>query len=151
VDLRSTLTGLAALALVACAAPASQTTVTAANVSASPAPVDAPVAKESAAPSEARPAAPPGQLACRAETRDEGTMELYLEWNGATAKGVLRRTAPSGNVTEQNVTAERHQNVIIADDVHATDLVVHAATVADIGGKKRIRLGEWSSAWTECR
>jgi hypothetical protein len=146
VDLRITLSGLCALALAACAAPTSQTTVTAASV---PAPA-APYAKEAAAERTTTSPPGPGQLACRAETRDEGTTELYLDWQGSTAKGILRRIAPSGNVSEQTVTAERYKSLIIADDINATDLAVHAATIAEVGGKKRIRLAE-VSAWADCR
>jgi hypothetical protein len=142
VDLRITLTGLVALALGACAAPASQTTVTSAAVSS---PTVAPAAKEAE-----KTAAGPGQLACHAESRDDGTTELFLDWAGSTAKGVLRRTAPSGNVTEQTVRAERYKGLIIADDVLATDLAVHAATLVEVGGKKRIRVGE-TAIWAECR
>jgi hypothetical protein len=150
VDLRIALSGLFALALAACAAPTSQTTVTSASVPAPAAAPAAPAAKEAAVETTTAPPPGPGQLACRAETRDEGTTELYLDWHGSTAKGLLRRIAPSGNVSEQSVTAERYKSLIIADDVNATDLAVHAATIAEVGGKKRIRLAEVSS-WAECR
>jgi len=87
---------------------------------------------------------------CRTKTSAEGTTELFLDWNGAAAKGVLRRTAPSGNVTLTNVRAERYNGQIIADDTQSTDLVVHAAAVREQGGKRLIRLGDWKQAWSAC-
>lgn len=135
----SRLLALAAL-LSGCAGSAASTTaVTAAEV---PSP-SATTARE--APNVEAPA---GALACRVQTRDEGTTELYLEWQGSVAKGVLRRIAPSGEVTTQRVRAERYQNMIIADDVGATDLAVHAATVAEVKGKTRMRVAE---GWATCQ
>jgi hypothetical protein len=133
---------VAAVALVACASPAAPTTLTAADIS-------TPSAREAA--KDATPgAAAEGQLVCRTKSSAEGTTELFLEWKGTEAKGSLRRTAPSGNVTTQNVHAERYKGMIIADDTSATDLVIHAATVADHNGKQHIRLGDWKSGWAAC-
>jgi hypothetical protein len=101
------------------------------------------------APKEAEPP-PPGQLVCRASSIHDGTTELFLEWNGGAAKGTLRRTAPSGMVSQQNVRAERYKGMIVADDTLSTDLVVHAATVREHNGKPHIRLGESKQGWIAC-
>ena len=139
--------------LVACATPkAGSTSITSA---------DAPAAEQSSssAPSEkisekaAAPAAvdaPEGELVCRTASND-GTSELYLTWTGNEARGTLRTIAPSGAVTDLKVRAERNNARIIADDVGSTDLVSHAAVVAEQNGKRRIRLEEMGSArWATC-
>lgn len=98
---------------------------------------------------ESTPPRPDGELACRAKTA-EGTTELYLQWKGAEAKGVLRTIAPSGAMTELHVNAQRYKQSIIADDVNASDLVAHAATVVDDHGKKRMRSGDDEPHWADC-
>jgi hypothetical protein len=155
----SLLTAVAALAfgaMVACAPPAkepaapssSSATLTSGEVN------DAPPAAREAQPtandSKPAPASGPGQLVCRTTNSNDGTTELFLEWSGTSAKGLLRRTAPSGMVHEQNVRAERYKGAIVADDVNSTDLVVHAATVAEHNGKQHIRLGEAGGGWVRC-
>jgi len=122
--------------------------LTSADVTAKEAPSNAPSDGE-AAPTiaEERPA---GELVCRIDG-PEGKAELYLDWKKSSATGVLRIVAPSGNVTEHKVEAERYQGMIIADDIHSRDLVVHAATVRDHEGKRYMRIGEWSQSWTACQ
>lgn len=136
---------LAGSALVACAP--SQTPpsmVIAANV-----PNVAPSAPSAVVESEAPPL-PAGQLACRTKTVAEGTAELFLEWSGTSATGVLRRVAPSGEVYLQPVRAERVKGTIIADDPASSDLVVHAATIHEQDGKRYIRLGDYRQSWSAC-
>ncbi len=91
----------------------------------------------------------PGQLACRT-SRENGTTELFLDWQGPKARGILRRVAPSGNLTEMTVHAEHYKNMIVADDIWETDLAAHAALVAPHKGKLYMRLGDWSQPWTVC-
>jgi len=91
---------------------------------------------------------PPGDLVCRAVSNVGSATELFLEWNGNEARGVLRETAPSGMVHDQRVRAQRHQGLVIADDIHTTDLVDHAAVVADRNGKKAIKVGD---SWSSCQ
>jgi hypothetical protein len=132
-----------AFALAACASQPSTTTVTAASV--------APAPKSAESPPPLAEAAPPGELVCRAETRDDGTSALYLEWKGDSAKGVLRHISPSGMVSDTNVHAQRFKGMVIADDPSSQDLVVHAATVAQHNGKPYLRLGETKSSWMRCQ
>lgn len=90
------------------------------------------------------------EVACRTHSNSTGTMELSLHWdgvNGATAKGTLQQTAPSGNVTTTQVKAERESGMIIADDVYSSDLVTHAAVVKVANGKKYMRT---DSTWLAC-
>lgn len=89
------------------------------------------------------------EVACRTRSIHQGTTELVLRWEGTTAKGMLQRTAPSGNVTTTNVRAERHDGMIIADDVFETDLVSHAAVVRVDHGKRYMRT-DASSPWLAC-
>lgn len=117
--------------------------------------VDEPPAEAAqSAQSESRAASaekPPGQLACKTQSRTDGVTELYLEWTGDEAKGVLRSFTPSGMVHEQRVRAERHGRMIIADDVNSeTDLVVHTATVHTHDGKTYLRVGDGSQPWQTC-
>jgi hypothetical protein len=133
------------LALAACASHPSSTTVTAAEM-----PKAAPSASKDSGKSVAEPA-PEGQLVCRSQSRDEGTTELYLQWSGDSAKGTLRRISLSGMVSDTHVQAQRMKNSIIADDINASDLVVHAATVGKHDGKQYIRLGESKQNWTVCQ
>jgi hypothetical protein len=131
---------LMAGAFVACAPGSAATTVTAADVPAAPA------SREAAAAPEAL----PGKLVCRTTSIQEGTTELFLDWNGTSAKGFLRHIAPSGNTTIKNVKAERYKGMIIADDTLNVDLVVHAATIAEYEGKPHMRLGDYKQSWAKC-
>jgi hypothetical protein len=92
-----------------------------------------------------------GELVCRAKTQLEGTVELYLDWKNGSAKGIVRRVAPSGEVHITKVNAEKYKEAIIADDPRSQDLVVHAAMVQMHNGKNHIRLGDWHQAWTPCQ
>jgi hypothetical protein len=92
-----------------------------------------------------------GELVCRAKTQFEGTVELYLDWKNGSAKGIVRRVAPSGEVHITKVHAEKYKEAIIADDPASNDLVVHAATVQTHNGKNHIRLGDWKQAWAPCQ
>jgi hypothetical protein len=88
---------------------------------------------------------------CRAKNTAEGTTaELFLDWNGNSAKGTLRTRTGSGMVGLHKVEAERYKGAIIADDTSASDLVVHAAVVGERHGRKYIRLGEWNERWWVC-
>jgi hypothetical protein len=126
------------------AAPASLTAAQVPSRESAPSRDDAPPA----APSKAD--APAGQLVCRATSAADGTTELWIDWSGESAKGRLRTQAPSGLVYEEPVTAERHGNLIVADEPNAADVSVHAATVVLDGGKKRMRLGDRSRPWSPC-
>jgi hypothetical protein len=108
---------------------------------------------EAPAPREASAAAadvPAGQLVCRTKSLTEGTTELFLEWKGETASGVLRRAVPSGMVYDQRVRAERHNGAIVVDEPSATDLASHAAMVLSRNGKQLIRLGGSDQRWLSC-
>lgn len=100
-------------------------------------------------PTQASATGSPDGLVCRAKSSSEGTYELVLHWQGSTAKGALRQIAPSGNVTEQTVRAERQGSTIIADSIWEKDLAVHAAIVAEKSGKKYMRAGT-DGAWRAC-
>lgn len=89
-------------------------------------------------------------VTCRTHSLDQGTTELVLHWDGATAKGTLQRTAPSGNVTTLRLRAERHDDSIIADEINEKDLVSHAAVIRVQNGKRYMRT-EASSAWLACQ
>ena len=92
----------------------------------------------------------PGKLECRTKSSTEGTSELFLEWNGKSAKGVLRRVAPSGMVYVQPVTAERSGALVVADATCGeTDLVAHSATIAQANGKNHMKLGD-GRMWLAC-
>ena len=93
---------------------------------------------------------PVGHLVCRAESIHEGKIELYLDWKDSGASGTLRRRAPSGDVSEVKVHAERVKGAIVADDVMSRDLVVHAAMVREHKGRTYVRLGDWKQGWTPC-
>lgn len=148
---------LAVAAMVGCAPPrTASTTVTAAEVSsdseAQPEPREAPrppAMDRADTPPETVPA-PAGHRVCRSQSPLEGTIELYLDWEGSEAKGTLRTIAPSGAVTDRRVRAERHQKLIVADDPSSIDLAVHAAIVGERNGKYYMRAGESSQAWTVC-
>ena len=122
------------------------------------APESEPAGREAAVTSEPRAAAstpagssddrPAGDLVCRAVNDTGKATELFLEWDGSEAVGVLREIAPSGMVYKKNVRAERHQGMVIADDVHEKDVVVHAAVVAERGGKKVMKVDD---AWSTCQ
>lgn len=91
----------------------------------------------------------PGELVCRAKS-SEGTAELALEWQGAEAKGLLRRVTPSGMVYVDKVRAEKAGALIVADEPSSTDLAVHAATVREHDGGYVMRLGDWTRPWLRC-
>lgn len=129
---------------------AAPTTTTGAEIAtASSLDAPAPAAREASASSEA--AAPaPAKLVCRTKTSTDGTTELYLDWNGKVASGVLRRTAPSGMVYEQPVRAERYQGTIVVDEPNVEDLASHAAMVVEQNGKLHMRVGAPGSAVSAC-
>lgn len=151
--MKSRLTLAAAVAAIAfagvslggCAPHAASTTVTAAEVATTP-PLELPAPEGVAAASDV----PTGKLVCRTKSAAEGTSELFLDWNGDEAKGLLRRVAPSGMVYLQPVKAERASGMIVADDASEADLVVHAATVRQANGKQLMRLGDGSESWSIC-
>ncbi len=133
------------MGVVACGTPrAATTTVNAAAVTTEPATTE----KETTSPprAEARPESPGGQLVCTTTRSLDGTTELWLDWNGSEATGMLRRIAPSGMVHEQKVRAERYEGKVIVDDINSTDLAVHTAVMKD----KRILLGDSNPGWSNC-
>lgn len=134
--------GLAACASGAPPA-AAPTTLTSAELTESRA-ADAPPGREEAAP------APAGKLVCRTKNCVDGTTELYLDWNGKVASGILRRTAPSGMVYEQPVRAERYQGTIVVDEPACSDLASHAAMVVEQNGKLHMRVGAPGQAVSAC-
>lgn len=77
-------------------------------------------------------------------------MELLVEWDGAEGKGSLEQIGPSGNATSQRVNAERLKGMIVVDEVGQTDLVTHAAIVAEKDGKRYMRVGEDGRPWRPC-
>lgn len=91
---------------------------------------------------------PAGNLVCRVINDAGSKAELFLQWEGNEAHGVLREIAPSGMVHEKKVRAERHRGMVIADDIFEKDLVVHAAVVAERGGKKVMKVDD---AWSTCQ
>ncbi len=151
--IRRILVLAAASALAACASPraASTTTLTAAD-----APESEPAARASGPlPAPAAEAtsveAPPGQLACRTKDAFGVTSEVYLEWSGDQAKGVIRSVAPSGMVSERRVRGERAAGgAVVLDDPGQTDLVTHAAVLATHAGKRHVRLADAGDAWSAC-
>lgn len=148
----SVLAALAAVAFVACASPraSSTTTMTAADL-AEPAAREAPGEPgEAAAAAPAAEEAPPGRLECRATDEFGVTHELHLDWSGATAKGVLRRTTPSGMTSERPVRAERYKGAILADEPNEKDLMRHAAIVGETNGKRMMRVGGEGARWSAC-
>jgi hypothetical protein len=152
----SLVVSFAAAGLVACGpAHTAPVTLTASDVGV-PAEREAPApapAQAAAAPRSEAPALPalPGQLACKTKGNSDGTTELALEWNGDSAKGTLRRVAPSGMVYVQHVRAQRADGMIIVDDPNESDLAVHAATLVDRGGKKHLQIGDWKQPWQACQ
>lgn len=142
---------LAALG-VACAPAQQPPAVSAAEITSGPVTPETPSAKQATVPDEAAATSagiPSGQLVCRTKSAT-GTSELHLEWQGSSAKGTLHQMAPSGNVTDTSVRAERLNGMIVADDVHETDLVMHAAIVTERSGKKYMRLGDEKQTWLAC-
>lgn len=104
-------------------------------------------APEAAAPAET----PPGRLVCRMTDAVDGTSELYLDWSGSQAKGVLRQTAKSGMVHVERVKAERAGGLIVVDEPAETDLVTHAALLQQLNGALQMRLGKgMSGSWARC-
>jgi hypothetical protein len=120
-------------------AQSAQTAVTAADVPAPAVPVEREATAEPTAPA---PEALPGVLACRTKNDIGETAELWLEWDGKSAKGTIRRVAPSGMVYLQRVEAERYKNQIIADDPNVVDLAIHAAWIGEKDGKQYMRIGD---------
>ena len=127
------------------------TTTTAADV-ANATPSEVPAPREAAPAAEAEAPAPalPGQLVCRAKSVVDGTTEVFLEWNGKSATGTLRREAPSGMVYVQRVQAERADSLIIVDEPGNEDLMSHAAVIGKQDGKTLIRIGGAGQPWTPC-
>ena len=74
------------------------------------------------------------------------TTELFLDGS----KAQLRRVAPSGVTEVKVLTATRDSGMLIADTPGEMDLVVHAAAVREMNGKKYMRLGGYSEPWTPC-
>lgn len=156
--LRYAFAAAALAGAVACAPAQRAPTVSAAEITSGPVAESTPAASAPAETSPSEPAAAPtptseapsAQLACRTKSATLGTSELLLDWQGGAAKGTLHRTAPSGNVTDVAVRAERYNGMIVADDVHQTDLVVHAAVVTEKDGKKYMRLGDANQTWLAC-
>jgi hypothetical protein len=143
---------VAATALAACARPpASAPTTTAADLAATPG-ESTPAPREATGAPEADRSenADAGQLVCKT-SGIFGTSELFLEWNGTAAKGLLRRVAPSGMAYRQRVQAERANGMIVVDDAGETDLAVHAAVVRQVDGKQHMRLGDGPGAWSACQ
>ncbi len=93
---------------------------------------------------------PAGQLACRTNSIHNGTSELYLDWHGQAATGVLRRIAPSGMVYVDRVRAERYNGAIIVDPPESLDLMDHAAVIGRQNGKQFMRVGDTRQAWVAC-
>jgi hypothetical protein len=139
--------GLTACASAGAPPAVAPATLTAAELSA---PAAAPETEPTPARDEATAAPAPGKLVCRTTNRVDGTTELYLDWNGKVASGVLRRTAPSGMVYEQVVRAERYQGTIVVDEPECTDLASHAAMVVEQNGKLHMRVGAPGQAVTAC-
>lgn len=150
--IRTILALAAATALAACASPraTSTTTLTAAEARDSePAAREATPETAPAAPAAAVPA-PAGQLVCRTKDAFGVTSELFLEWKGDAATGVIRSTAPSGVVSERRVRGERYKDTIVLDDPGQTDLVTHAAVLRSHAGKQHVRLADAGDAWSAC-
>lgn len=139
--------GVAAVAFAGCAPHAASTTITSADVAGST-PQASPAPEATVTPSDSE--LPAGKLVCRTKSGVDGTSELYLAWTGNEATGSLRRVAPSGMVYVQPVRAERTSGLIVVDGTSETDLVSHAATIRNDGGKQLMRLGDPGQAWTAC-
>lgn len=93
--------------------------------------------------------APAGQLVCRANA-DGNAQQIFLEWNGDTAKGTLRTSTPSGMVRQEPIKAERYKARIIIDDPSSDDVAVHKATLVEDRKGKHIQLGDHTRPWTNC-
>ena len=102
------------------------------------------------APKEAPRPAPKGVLVCKANSVQEGSIEVWLDWKGTSATGTLRRRTLAGDVSDTELTAGKMRGTIVADDVHSQDLVVHAAMLHDHKGRQYVRLGDWKQGWTPC-
>ncbi|MDB4936803.1 MAG: hypothetical protein JWP87_3775 [Labilithrix sp.] len=156
----SSAIAIVALATQACASggagapaahPAAEVSTTAGEVSTTErSPSEATPAAREAAGVEGAASNEAGQLTCRTKSVLDGTSELYLEWNGETAKGVLRRVAPSGMVYVERVRAERFKGAIIADPPESIDLVDHVAVVGSQNGKQFMRVGNAQQPWVAC-
>jgi hypothetical protein len=93
--------------------------------------------------------APKGQLVCRT-TADGNAHQIYLEWNGDTAKGTLRTSTPSGMVRQEPIKAERYKARIIIDDPNSDDVAIHKATLVEDRKGKHIQLGDHTQRWIDC-
>ncbi len=165
-------TALVAVNLVGCTAAGPKPAATVASVNATPTErlsntdektaavsegtMSAPIAGSAMAPSaapeadrEPREPQPPGQLVCRA-TADGNAHQIFLEWNGDTAKGTLRTSTPSGMVRQEPIRAERYKARIIIDDPNSDDLAVHKATLVDGRKGKQLQMGDHTHGWTQC-
>jgi hypothetical protein len=141
--------------LGACGAPrpVAPPALTAADVPAA-APAPAPAAEPEApapAPADALAALPPppGRRECKATSPFGVTSELFLEWNGTSATGVLRSVAPTGAVTDKAVSAERHDGTVFVDDPNLVDLVTHVAILRSLSGAQHLRFGD-EKTWLRC-
>lgn len=135
------------------AAPASPATLTGAELSSAEHTEAAPARardEATAAPARDSDPAPAGKLVCRTTNCVDGTTELFLDWNGKVATGMIRRTAPSGMLYEQPVRAERYQGTIVVDEPGSIDLASHAAMVVEQNGKLHMRVGPPGQAVTAC-
>jgi len=92
---------------------------------------------------------PTGQLVCRT-TADGNAHQIYLEWNGDTAKGTLRTSTPSGMVRQEPIKAERYKARIVIDDPNSDDVAVHKATLVEDHKGKHIQLGDHTQRWVDC-
>ncbi len=115
--------------------------------------MSAPATRKATRPSEAPQAdgepALAGQLVCRA-TADGNAHQIFLEWNGDTAKGTLRTSTPSGMVRLEPIKAERYKARIIIDDPTSDDLAVHKATLVEGRKGKQLQMGDHTQPWTQC-
>jgi hypothetical protein len=144
---------VAAILLAACAeSRTAAPPLTSAAVPATPSPeTHAPPASDDSptAPIDAALPTPPGRRACKAKSPFGVTSELFLEWNGETATGLLRSVAPTGVVTDKKVTATRHDGTILVDDAAHDDLVTHMAFVRTLDGAPYLRFAD-ESGWQRC-
>lgn len=113
------------------------------------APITARAMTHAAAPEADGEPQPSGQLVCRANA-DGNAHQIFLEWNGDTAKGTLRTSTPSGMVRQEPIRAERYKARIIIDDPNSDDLAVHKATLVDGRKGKELQMGDHTHGWTQC-
>src|SRR5512140_1252996 len=149
---------LAAASLAGCAETraAAPTALTSADVPAAKAPEPAPETQaappadeEPSAPAPAALPTPPGRRVCKATSPFGVTSELFLEWSGESASGVLRSVAPTGVVTDKKVAAARHDGTTLVDDAQQMDLVSHIAFLRTLDGALYLRFSD-ETAWLRC-